>query len=77
MQIHLHNVSTPPPPAPSKTKHLNTDDNREICSRSSADRNWQRSKGSYNAHKALNDGKREIGKSNMVPCHHPLPPPSV
>lgn len=63
--------------SPSKTKHLNTDNNRQICSRSSADQNWQRSAASYNAHKALNDGNREIGKPNMVPCHHPSLPPSV
>lgn len=47
-----------------------------MCSRSSADQNWQHSAGSYNTHKALKDGNREIGKSNRVPCHHPwLPPP--
>lgn len=63
--------------SPSKTKDLNTDNNRQICSRSSADQNWQRSAASYNAHKALNDGNREIGKPNMVPCHHPSLPPSV
>lgn len=61
----------------SKTKDLNTDNNRQICSRSSADQNWQRRAASYNAHKALNDGNREIGKPNMVPCHHPSLPPSV
>lgn len=71
--MHLHDVNPPS----SKTKDLNTDNNREICSRSSADQNWQRSAGSYNTHKALNDGNREIGKSNRVPCHRPSLPPSV
>lgn len=61
----------------SKTKDLNTDNNRQICSRSSADQNWQSSAACYNAHKALNDGNREIGKPNMVSCHHPSLPPSV
>lgn len=64
----------------SKTKELNTDNNREngvICIRSSADQNWQRSSGSHNEHKASNDGNRQIGKSNRVPCHRPSLPPSV
>lgn len=29
------------------------------------------------AHKGLNDGKWEIGKSNKIPCHHSLLPPCV
>lgn len=63
-----------------KTKELNTDNNREngvICIRSSTDQNWQRSSGSHNEHKASNDGNRQIGKSNRVPCHRPSLPPSV
>lgn len=47
----------------SKTKDLDPDnkrENREICSRSSADHNWQHGVRSYNAHKGLEEGNWQI-----------------
>lgn len=60
-----------------QNKRVDLDNNRQIHSRSSADQNWQWRRASYNVHKALDDGNREIGKPNMVSCHHPSLPPSV